>query len=89
MVGEDGKLHASFIQHGTTTGRFSSNNPNLQNIPIKTDLGKIIRNGFTASPGHTLIGFDYSQIELRVMALMSGDPYMVEVLKKEKIFMQV
>ncbi len=84
MVGEDGKLHASFIQHGTTTGRFSSNNPNLQNIPIKTDLGKIIRNGFTASPGHTLIGFDYSQIELRVMALMSGDPYMVEVFKEGK-----
>jgi DNA polymerase-1 len=84
MVGEDGKLHASFIQHGTTTGRFSSNNPNLQNIPIKTDLGKIIRNGFTASPGHTLIGFDYSQIELRVMALVSGDPYMVEVFKEGK-----
>lgn len=84
MVGEDGKLHASFIQHGTTTGRFSSNNPNLQNIPVKTDLGKIIRNGFTASPGHTLIGFDYSQIELRVMALMSGDPYMVEVFKEGK-----
>jgi DNA polymerase-1 len=84
MVGEDGKLHASFIQHGTTTGRFSSNNPNLQNIPVKTDLGKIIRNGFTASPGYTLIGFDYSQIELRVMALMSGDPYMVEVFKEGK-----
>ncbi len=84
MVGEDGKLHASFIQHGTTTGRFSSNNPNLQNIPVKTDLGKIIRNGFTASPAHTLIGFDYSQIELRVMALMSEDQYMVQIFKEGK-----
>ncbi len=77
-VGEDGRLHAHFIQAGTTTGRFSSNNPNLQNIPTKTEKGKNIRNAFIAPDGYIFASFDYSQIELRVAALMSQDPYFIK-----------
>lgn len=81
-VGDDGRLHARFIQTGTTTGRFSSNNPNLQNMPIKTELGKNIRTAFVAAKGYDLVSFDYSQIELRVAALMSQDSYFVESFKQ-------
>jgi len=81
-VGEDGRLHAHFIQAGTTTGRFASNNPNLQNIPIKTERGKNIRNGFIAPPGYLLASFDYSQIELRVAALMSQDSFFIRAFKE-------
>ena len=81
-VGPDGRLHASFIQTGTTTGRFASNNPNLQNIPIKTELGKNIRNAFVAPLGYVLASFDYSQIELRVAALMSQDSYFIKAFKE-------
>jgi DNA polymerase-1 len=77
-VQEDGKVHATFLQHGTTTGRFSSANPNLQNIPNKGDAGKEIRHGFIARPGHIFIGSDYSQIELRILALLSGDERLLE-----------
>ena len=80
-VGEDGRLHAHFIQAGTTTGRFSSNNPNLQNIPIKTERGKNIRNAFVSPEGCVLASFDYSQIELRVAALMSQDSFFIKVFK--------
>jgi len=79
---EDGRVHAQFLQHGTTTGRFSSANPNLQNIPIKDDEGKGIRRGFIASPGHVLIGCDYSQIELRVLAILSGDTRLIETFRR-------
>ncbi|MEI6400423.1 MAG: DNA polymerase [bacterium] len=78
LVKEDGRIHAHFLQTGTTTGRFGCENPNLQNIPIKTELGKRIRNGFVASKGCTLVSFDYSQIELRVAAMLAGDTYMTE-----------
>jgi len=84
MVGEDGRLHAKFLQNGTTTGRFSSQDPNLQNLPIKSELGKKIRNGFVAGKGHKLLAFDYSQIELRVAAILSGDKKMTKIFREGK-----
>ncbi len=84
MVAEDGRLHAKFLQSGSTTGRFSSSDPNLQNIPIKTELGRRIRNGFVAAPGHTLAAFDYSQIELRVAAMLSGDTQMTQIFRERE-----
>ncbi len=83
-VGSDWRLHAHFIQTGTTTGRFSASNPNLQNIPIKTEKGKNIRNAFIAESGYVLASFDYSQIELRVAALLSQDPYFIQVFRDGK-----
>ncbi len=79
MVLKDGRLHATFVQAGTTTGRMSSNNPNLQNIPIKTELGNNIRKAFVAEKGFILAAFDYSQIELRVAAILSGDPKLIQI----------
>ena len=78
------RLHAQFLQHGAVTGRFSSQNPNLQNIPIRSDLGRAIRTAFVASPGHKLVSADYSQIELRVLAMLSGDPILNDVFKHNK-----
>lgn len=83
-VGVDGRLHANFIQTGTTTGRFASNNPNLQNIPTKTEKGKNIRNAFVAPSGYVLASFDYSQIELRVAALMSQDKFFIKAFNDGK-----
>ena len=73
----EGRVHTTFNQVGTATGRLSSTNPNLQNIPIKTELGREIRAAFIASPGHVLLSADYSQIELRLMAHFSQDPLLV------------
>ena len=84
MVQEDGRLHSNFIQNGTTTGRFASLDPNLQNLPIKTELGRRIRSGFVAGKGHKLCAFDYSQIELRVAAMLSGDKKMTEIFRERK-----
>lgn len=84
QVSSDGRLHAHFIQAGTTTGRFSSSNPNLQNIPIKSEKGKNIRRAFIAEQGYVLASFDYSQIELRIAALMSQDPYFIQVFRDGK-----
>src|SRR3989344_5514847 len=81
MIGDDGRLHAEFLQAGTTTGRMSSQNPNLQNIPIRSDLGKKIRNAFIAPEGSTLVALDYSQIELRVAAFLSGDKKLIQIFK--------
>ncbi|MAF59688.1 MAG: DNA polymerase [Candidatus Pacebacteria bacterium] len=82
MISHDGRLHADFLQSGTTTGRMASQNPNLQNIPIKTELGRNIRNAFVASDGYDLVAFDYSQIELRVAAFLSGDEKLLDVFIK-------
>ncbi|MEK7185491.1 MAG: DNA polymerase, partial [Patescibacteria group bacterium] len=77
----DDRLHAHFLQTGTTTGRISSEEPNMQNIPIKTELGKKIRDAFIATPGFALAALDYSQIELRIAAFLSGDEKLLEVFK--------
>ncbi len=84
MVGADGRLHTNLNQTGTTTGRMSSSNPNLQNIPVKEGAGMLIRNGFIAEKGHSLVAFDYSQIEIRVLAELSGDETLVNIFKEGK-----
>jgi DNA polymerase-1 len=78
---ETGRLHTSFSQTGAATGRLSSSDPNLQNIPIRTELGRQIRAAFVAEPGKILLGADYSQIELRVMAHFSQDPVLLEAFR--------
>ena len=77
-----GRLHTTFSQTGTATGRLSSANPNLQNIPIRTELGREIRAAFTVDPGHLLLAADYSQIELRLLAHFSKDPLLVEAYRR-------
>ncbi len=81
-IGPDGRIHTSYDQTGTSTGRISSNDPNLQNIPIKTDVGRQIRSAFTFGKGYeTLLTADYSQIEMRIMAHLSGDEGLIAAFK--------
>lgn len=79
-----GRLHSSFNQAGARTGRLSSSNPNLQNIPIGDEFGLRIRSAFVAPPGHRLISADYSQIELRVLAHLSEDPLLIEAFTQDE-----
>lgn len=81
MVDEKNRLHARFIQTGTTTGRMASSNPNLQNIPISSENGKVIRKAFRAPSGFKLVAFDYSQIELRIASFLSGDEKLIRIFK--------
>ena len=82
MRDDEGRVHTRFDPVGTATGRISSSEPNLQNIPVRTELGKAIRGAFIAAPGCVLVDADYSQIELRVLAHMSGDPTMIHAFNE-------
>jgi DNA polymerase I len=79
---EDGRLHTHFNQTVASTGRLSTSNPNLQAIPIRTELGREIRSAFVAEPGHRLLSADYSQIELRILAHVSGEPKLREAFER-------
>jgi len=81
---ENHRIHTSFVQSGTATGRLSSKNPNLQNIPVKTELGREVRSGFVAKKGFSLVGIDYSQIELRLLAHFSGDSALINAFNEGK-----
>lgn len=79
-----GRVHTTYSQLGAATGRLSSNDPNLQNIPTRTDDGREIRRGFVAAPGHMFIAADYSQVELRVLAHITQDPNLVQAFKEDQ-----
>jgi DNA polymerase I len=82
LIGEDGRLHTTINQAVASTGRLSTTNPNLQAIPIRTELGREIRSAFVAEPGHKLLSADYSQIELRILAHVSGEPKLREAFAR-------
>ena len=84
LLDKNDRLHTTYLQAGTTTGRVASQNPNLQNIPIKTDLGRAIRNAFVADKGMLMLAFDYSQIELRIAALLSGDEALADIFRNDR-----
>ncbi|MBQ4265331.1 MAG: DNA polymerase I [Clostridia bacterium] len=82
LTGRDGRIHTWFDQTIAATGRISSSEPNLQNIPVRTEMGREIRRAFIAKPGHVLVDADYSQIELRLLAHLSGDPAMCDAFRR-------
>lgn len=81
-VGEDGRVHSTLIQTGAATGRMASKDPNLQNIPVRTQEGRAIRGAFVAEEGYQLVAIDYSQIELRIAAMLSEDPTLIDIFKR-------
>ncbi len=81
LLDERSRLHAQFLQTGTTTGRMASQNPNLQNIPIRTEQGRAIRHAFIPREGYRLVGLDYSQVELRIAAILSKDEKLCEIFR--------
>ena len=84
QVDDNGRVHTTFDMTTAPTGRLSSNNPNLQNIPVRSELGKKIRLAFVAEPGHVFIGADYSQFELRIAAALSGDEAMIQTFNEDQ-----
>ena len=84
FIGEDGRIHGKFNQTITATGRISSAEPNLQNIPVRMELGRLIRKVFVPEEGYVFVDADYSQIELRVLAHCSGDQQLIEAYREEK-----
>ena len=82
LIGEDGRLHTTFNQTVAATGRLSTTSPNLQAIPIRTELGREIRSAFVAEAGHKLLSADYSQVELRILAHVSGEPKLREAFER-------
>jgi DNA polymerase I len=79
VADEESRIHTTFVQAAATTGRLASTNPNLQNVPVRTELGREIRGCFEAAPGNVLISADYSQVELRVMAFIADEPVLKEI----------
>ena len=82
QVSADGRIRTTFLQTGTTTGRMGSRDPNLQNIPVRTKESIAIRRAFVATPGYTMVGIDYSQIELRIAAVLSKDAQLIEIFNR-------
>jgi DNA polymerase I len=82
QVSEDGRIRTTFLQTGTTTGRMGSKDPNLQNIPVRTKESIAIRRAFVADKGYTMVGIDYSQIELRIAAIMARDEKMIDIFSR-------
>jgi DNA polymerase-1 len=82
LVDKNNRIHPDFIQAGSATGRMATQNPGVQNIPNKTELGREIRKSFIAEKGYKIVSFDYSQIELRIAAFLSGDKKLIDIFKK-------
>jgi len=81
---DTGRVHTSYNQAGTSTGRLSSSDPNLQNIPVRTEIGREVRRAFIAPPGYLLLACDYSQVELRMLAHVSEDPEMIAAFERNE-----